>query len=107
MCHFVEGDCFDSTLGGYHEISEMLVFHVLLPAFAGFPVFEEEKMGRVFFVLVEIVVEAAFLGASGLNEVQEFRFDQVNLIGLGVDIADDGEFGHGFQLFDFIPSRRW
>lgn len=41
---------------------------------------------------MEVVIQAAFFGAGGFDEFEEFDFDEVDFFWLRVDVGDDGEF---------------
>ncbi len=92
----MEPKLFNCTIGNFHKGSEVGRIHVSLPKVAGFPVFVEQKVGWIFVVLVQVVLNAASFFARDGNELFQLSFNEVNFVGVGEDVAGDGELGHGY-----------
>jgi hypothetical protein len=51
-------------------------------------------MGRIFVVLVQIVIDAALFGARYGDEFFELCLYQIDFVGLGLNIGDNGQLCH-------------
>ena len=68
--------------------------HMSLPEFPALPVFIEHEVSWVVIVLVQIILDAPILGLRDLDELLQLRFDQLNLVCLGVNVRNDRKFRH-------------
>jgi hypothetical protein len=51
----------------------VVIAHVRLPKFTGFPVLIKQEVSGVFIVLVQIVIDATLFGAGDINQLFKFR----------------------------------
>lgn len=68
--------------------------HMGLPQVAALPIFVEHEMRRVVVVLMQVVVEAAFLGARDVNQLLKLGLHEVDLVRVSLNVGDDGQFRH-------------
>lgn len=48
-------------------------------------------MSGFLIVLMKVVIEATLFRSRDFDELRELGFDQVDLIGFGMDVGNDGE----------------
>ena len=89
LCHLIKNELFNRTFGCSHILSKVLIAHVSLPKFTGFPVLLEHEVSRILIVLVQIVVYAAFFCAGDVNQLEKFSLYQINLVSFGLDVCND------------------
>lgn len=82
LTHLVENNFFNCAFGCRHIVLKVLVIHVGLPKFTGFPVFIEKKVGRVFVVLMQVVINTSFFSACDINQFQSSVFTSSTLFAL-------------------------
>ena len=72
-----------------------------LPQLATFPILIEQEVRRIFIVLMQVVIDAAFFGPSDVDQFEKLSLHQVDLVGVGFDVGNDGQLGHWRRpLFD-------
>ena len=59
--------------------------------FAGFPFFVEQEMGGILVILMQIVLNATFFAPRDRDQFFQFRFDQIDRIGMCLDVGNNGD----------------